>query len=67
MNSIIHLNVIHTCVNRLVTNKNPYTPPPDLRERIDRIAMQHFASTGNDDVMDASFTDNLTKFKVVIT
>ena len=52
-------------VYRLVTNRTPYMPPPDLRQRVERIASEHIQEE-HDDLLVATFGNNLTKFKVWI-
>ena len=49
----------------MVTNRNPYTPPSDVLEKVVQVAAE---VTGNvideDDLEKFSFPDRLTKFKV---
>ena len=49
----------------MVTNRNPYTPPSDVLEKVVRVAAE---VTGNvideDDLEKFSFPDRLTKFMV---
>ena len=49
----------------MVTNRNPYTPPSDVLEKVVQLAAEVTGNVIDEDNLETfSFPDRLTKFKV---